>query len=63
MPSEKITFTSASGAELAVLAQEGLRLEVDLADVDPVAVDALLVLRGEVAVDGDVGCVLMVALP
>jgi hypothetical protein len=28
-----------------------------------VAVDALLVLRGEVAVDGDVGCVLMVALP
>jgi hypothetical protein len=28
-----------------------------------VAVEALLVLRGEVAVDGDVGCVLIVALP
>jgi len=32
----------ASGAELAVLAQEGLRLEVSLDDIDPVAVDALI---------------------
>ncbi|HAS12367.1 MAG TPA: hypothetical protein DCS55_17950, partial [Acidimicrobiaceae bacterium] len=31
-----------TGEELAVLAQEGLRLEVDLDEVAPVAVDALI---------------------
>jgi len=39
---QSAVLLDASGQELAVLAQEGLRLEVDLDDVAPVAIEALL---------------------